>query len=525
MVFRRTRVAIIFCILGGLLPLAGTGAAETGSWLEDARHAVVLVKAVRLYAGGAFPSSGTGFFVHPSGYVITNEHVVGKTIHVPAEDGYHTYEAPIVDLKVVIDSGRPGQRELDAEVISADRESDLALLRVRYRPQKWFSIKESVTVGVTDPVWAVGFPFGRMLDLTRGSDPTDTSNPEPAFNAGRVTAIRPLADGKARVIQTDAAVNPGNSGGPLLDDSGRFAGVVTAKVVWGEGIAFAIPAASVEDFAAAHGFSVRFNPPMLGRHADALTLTLQPVLTSLDGLSGVVTVTGKGLPPTEKRLQHSGRDLVARVPLTERHYFAAMDDSLKVKVALLDGSSPVTTRTFRVPVASRYSGGAKARETTKAAKPAASGGSSRGGMLKGGFAQARRRAPRPKEESGPPAPVIDNSLLYSRKGAIYAAWRYETLESEAARTAAQQYEDVSQELELARREELDYVHKYGDEPNNIYEEILAEMRAKEVKLELELRSLRRRLKSYDACRCDPYWCPCSKPLCDDPQRPWIDDAW
>jgi len=224
-------------------------------------------------------------------------------------------------------------------------------------------------------------------------------------------------------------------------------------------------------------------------------------------------------------MQHLGKDLVARVPLTERHYFAAMDGSLKVTIRLLDGLSVVTARTFKVPVASRYSGGAKARETTKAAKAAAPRGSSPGGALKGGFGGAHRRAPKAESQSRPPTMVIDNSLLYSRKGVVYAAWRYESLDSKAARTTAQEYESVSQELEIARQKDLAYRREYGYRADLIIPEYLAEMREQQDELEAELKSLRQRLKSYDACRCDPYWCTCSKPLCDHPQRPWIDDAW
>lgn len=152
---------------------------------------------------------GSGFVVDRQGHIVTNFHVI---------DGAE-------EIEVLLSDGR----RATARVVGQDRETDLALLKVEADgliPAEW---GESEKAEVGSFVWAVGSPFGLQRSVTSGI----------ISGKHRIGMSRsPYQD----FLQTDAAVNPGNSGGPLVDTQGRVIGVNTAIV--GEsyqGISFAIP--------------------------------------------------------------------------------------------------------------------------------------------------------------------------------------------------------------------------------------------------------------------------------------------
>ena len=163
-------------------------------------------------------SSGSGFVVDSRGYILTNEHVVHRAKSV----------------KIVF----KGETEVPATIISADLDHDLALLKVaatRVLPR--LRLGNSSEVKRQQSVLAMGFPFGEAAI-------TSTS--------GRIVSIR--QEGADQLIVTDAVVNPGNSGGPLLNDRGEVVGVVKALLLasvgdvrtkagetYAEPISFALP--------------------------------------------------------------------------------------------------------------------------------------------------------------------------------------------------------------------------------------------------------------------------------------------
>lgn len=152
---------------------------------------------------------GSGFVVDTQGHIVTNFHVI---------DGAR-------EIEVVLSDGR----RVRATVVGQDRETDLAVLKVEADgliPAEW---GPSDDADVGSLVWAVGSPFGLQQTVTSG-----------IISGKHRTGMSrsPYQD----FLQTDAAVNPGNSGGPLVDEQGRVIGVNTAIV--GEsyrGITFAIP--------------------------------------------------------------------------------------------------------------------------------------------------------------------------------------------------------------------------------------------------------------------------------------------
>jgi serine protease Do len=164
--------------------------------------------------GGALPraqSSGSGFFISPDGYVVTNNHVVEN-----AEK-----------IKVTLTDGR----ELDADVIGRDEGTDLAVVKVRGGGKFPFvNFENSAKPRVGDWVITVGNPFGLTGTAT----------------AGIISSYgRDIGDTFVDYIQIDAPINRGNSGGPTFDIYGRVIGVNTAIFSpsgGSVGIGFAIPA-------------------------------------------------------------------------------------------------------------------------------------------------------------------------------------------------------------------------------------------------------------------------------------------
>jgi serine protease Do len=153
---------------------------------------------------------GSGLVLAPDGVVLTNAHVAAAAGRL------------VVRL--------PGGEEVRAEAVGRDPRTDLAVVRAEARGLAPLSLADR-PLRVGEIVVAIGNPLGFERTVTLGV----------------VSALHrnlPTPDGGALdgLVQTDAAVNPGNSGGPLLDADGAVAGVTTAMVPWAHGLAFAVPA-------------------------------------------------------------------------------------------------------------------------------------------------------------------------------------------------------------------------------------------------------------------------------------------
>ncbi|RHW17991.1 Do family serine endopeptidase [Sphingomonas gilva] len=165
-------------------------------------------------------SLGSGFIISADGYVVTNNHVIAAG----------TQGAVVEEIRVTL----PDRREFVAKLIGRDPESDLALLKIDATGLPFVRFGDSTETRVGDWVLAIGNPFG-----LGGS-----------VSAGIVSALHRStgANGSAaydRYIQTDAAINRGNSGGPMFDLNGNVVGInssIFSPTGGNVGIGFAIPA-------------------------------------------------------------------------------------------------------------------------------------------------------------------------------------------------------------------------------------------------------------------------------------------
>lgn len=208
----------------GKAPVLGNAANPLPDIVEQASQGVVGLD-IYYYserAGeDALGSYGSGFVISSEGYIVTNAHVVedASRAMVKFTDG----------------------REVEAEIVGADTKLDVAVLKIEKQDLTPLALGESAGVRVGDFAVAIGNPTGEKL--------ADTAT----FGIISATARQTNVDGRVNsYLQTDAAINPGSSGGPLLDMQGRVIGITSAKTLYAgyddygnmvnaEGIGYAIP--------------------------------------------------------------------------------------------------------------------------------------------------------------------------------------------------------------------------------------------------------------------------------------------
>jgi len=188
-------------------------------------------------------SAGSGFIISPDGYVLTNDHVLGNASQVT----------------VLMYDGRSYR----AEIIARKPEGDLALLKIN-SPNEFYYLQfgDSDELMVGEQVAAIGNPLGEFAN---------------SMTIGHVSALdRELTiDGvRLTLLQTDTAVNRGNSGGPLINDRGQVIGVITAKSTGDgvEGLGFALPSNVAYEVVYAWLNTVPETPaPVIGVNVDTMT--------------------------------------------------------------------------------------------------------------------------------------------------------------------------------------------------------------------------------------------------------------
>jgi len=219
-------------------------------------------------------SLGSGFLVDPSGYIVTNEHVVDR-----AED-----------LKIQVTT--PDGATYNARYITGDPSADLALLKIESKtPLPFISLQDLSPNLLGQTVLVCGNPLGYGHSVARG-----------ILSATNRTLSVDNNDYEG-LLQTDAAINPGNSGGPLIDLSGRLVGVASAKMAYKpqgvptQGIGFAIPARAVAEKVEQFKREAQNPTPADKNSGNQLTrqrlgLTLQELTAELSDALGVPAGSG-----------------------------------------------------------------------------------------------------------------------------------------------------------------------------------------------------------------------------------------
>ncbi|NVO20996.1 MAG: trypsin-like peptidase domain-containing protein [Bacteroidetes bacterium] len=216
--------------------------------VKNAYHAVVHVKVIksvtdpRTKQNSDQPGSGSGFVISSDGFIITNHHVIDNSVKIRAafSDG----------------------SEMDAELIGTDPSTDIAVLKVYDGELKPLLFANSDQLEPGQIAIAIGNPMGLQHTVTAGVV-SATGRSLRASNGRMIDDI----------IQTDAALNPGNSGGPLVNSEGKVIGVNTAVIAAAQGLCFAVSsnlAAYIAGQLILHG---KVKRAQIGVAAQSVTLT------------------------------------------------------------------------------------------------------------------------------------------------------------------------------------------------------------------------------------------------------------
>jgi serine protease Do len=264
---------------------------------------------------GARPS-GSGVIVSDKGHIVTNLHVVAnaKAVQVQLADG----------------------RTLPAQFVGADAPSDIAIMKIEADGLLPLPFGDSDAVNVGQMVFAVGNPLGLQETVTQGI----------ISAKGR----RALSEAANEFFQTDAAINPGSSGGPLVNLKGEFIGINNSVSPQGQGIGFAIPANTVRRVFESIRDHGRFIRPWFGAYMRSLTPQLAQQLGLPDAVGVLVMLTYEGSPAEtggvksgDVIVEFNGKPIRDLIDLRNR--VAETDIGQKVSMRLRRGGKELTLQT------------------------------------------------------------------------------------------------------------------------------------------------------------------------------------
>jgi putative serine protease PepD len=197
--------------------------------------------------------TGSGVVLRADGYILTNNHVIADAT------------AGAARVAVTFNDGSTAS----ARIVGADAQDDLAVLKVDRTGLQPATLGTASALHVGDAVLALGSPLGLQGTVTAGivsalNRPVATSDSQPTDPFGRTTGVTTVLD----AIQTDAAVNPGNSGGPLVNVAGQVVGINSAIASTGSngniGVGFAIPIDQAKVIASQLIATGKASHPLLG---------------------------------------------------------------------------------------------------------------------------------------------------------------------------------------------------------------------------------------------------------------------
>lgn len=262
--------------------------------------------------------SGSGFVFTPDGFILTNSHVVHRATR----------------LRVTLSDGR----SFDAQLIGEDPDTDLAVLRINADSLAPVVFGDSKSIRVGQLVVAIGNPYGFQCTVT----------------AGVVSALgRSLRSQSGRliddVIQTDAALNPGNSGGPLVSSRGEVIGVNTAVILPAQGLCFATAVNTAKHVAGLLIRSGKIRRGHIGVAGQNVSLPRRHVLLhALPVASGVLVISvvpngpaqRSGLKEGDVIIEYAGRPVAS---IDELHKLLTEEQvGAKVDLTLLRSGEKIT---------------------------------------------------------------------------------------------------------------------------------------------------------------------------------------
>jgi S1-C subfamily serine protease len=258
-----TLAAGVACLSGLLAPL--TDAQTAGPPSADAMAFIRVIGDVQVRFTSPWKQeiaeedvevgTGSGFVIAPSGLILTNHHVVsGETVITRIQGEEARVTTTVKRVEVVVGSG--GAREtFEPRVAADDADLDVAVLQVTAPDLPYVPFGDSDASEPGRPVRVLGFPFGRKAEVGKRS--RSDVVPDATVTQGSLSAARADDAGQTRYLQTDASMNPGSSGGPMVDEEGYALGIVRMKLSAGgrtaAGAGFGVPINLVKDFLDSHG--------------------------------------------------------------------------------------------------------------------------------------------------------------------------------------------------------------------------------------------------------------------------------
>jgi hypothetical protein len=323
-------IAIVMGMM--ILGVSSLGGAEeplSPARLQAIKAASILITA-KLSAGMA---TGSGFLIRKQGrrgFVITNDHVVRP----------HGQDA---NLSAVLDSGGGEERVLPAKLLAADPERDLALLEIEAeRLPEPLEVIGGETLRETQQVYVVGFPFGDTLSVSSVSHAAVT------IGKAAISSLRRDEFARLAEIQLDGAMNPGNSGGPVVTRTGQVVGVSVATIR-GAHIGLLIPGQQAMDLLA--GWPVRIERTMNPSRKGAASMSC--VISFSDPFAQVTSASLLVVPATRVKAMPKATALSNDFPCISAaalEYPLVMRDSEATATVTLKGPDDGETEEMLVQV-------------------------------------------------------------------------------------------------------------------------------------------------------------------------------
>jgi serine protease Do len=349
------------------------GELTTKQIVEKVSPSVVGVHSTFTTSSGTSTGTGTGIILSSDGYIITNAHVIQTEVseyvsnssknygNNPFSGGgdifdyffgnsgiggsYQTKVKQADTVKIVLSTD--DETEYEAEIIGADENSDLAVLKINADGLDLiaaeFGDSNQLTMG--DKAVAIGYPLGLGLSTSEGivSGLNRTLNVE--LSSGGSAAMT--------LIQTDAAINPGNSGGPLINGSGQVIGITSSKLVDSsvEGLGFAIPISDAMPLISDlmnKGYVTNTTPQIGITGSDINSAIMRYYGLPVDKGVMVVSVSegsgaeAAGISAGDVIIAADGEDITSMDELTAAKKGKAIGDTMVLTLARADGNVDVT---------------------------------------------------------------------------------------------------------------------------------------------------------------------------------------